>query len=69
MFGLYRPFPIPSNPFDNVSMDFMTCFPKWKGIDAIFVVVHVFSKLAKFAPTQTNTMASLMAMLFFDMWV
>jgi hypothetical protein len=23
-FGLYRPFPIPSGPFENVSMDFMT---------------------------------------------
>ncbi len=26
-FKLYGPLMIPTNPFDNVSMDFMTCFP------------------------------------------
>jgi transposase InsO family protein len=33
------------------------------------VVVDKFSKLVKFAPTQTNTMTTGMAKLFFDMWV
>jgi hypothetical protein len=68
-FGLYRPLPIPLGPFESVSMDFMTCFPKRKGMDAIFVVVDMFLKLVKFAPTQTNTTVVGMAKLFFDMWV
>jgi hypothetical protein len=51
-FGLYRPLPIPSDPFENVSMDFMTCLPKCEGMDAILVVLHKISKLAKFASTQ-----------------
>jgi hypothetical protein len=44
-FGLCRPLPIPSGPFENFSMDFMACFPKWEGMDAIFVVVYKFFKL------------------------
>jgi hypothetical protein len=50
-------------------MDIMTCLPKWERIDAIFVVVDMFSKLAKFAPTQINTTVVRMGKLFFDMWV
>jgi hypothetical protein len=26
-FGLYKPLPIPSSPFENFTMDFMTCLP------------------------------------------
>ncbi len=51
MFGLYRPFLIPSGPFESFSMDFMTCFLEWEGTNAIFVVVDMFLKLVKFVPT------------------
>jgi hypothetical protein len=50
-------------------MDFMTCFLEWEGRDAIFVVVDIFLKLVKFAPTQINVIVLGMAKLFFDMWV
>jgi hypothetical protein len=50
-FGLYKALPIPSSPFESVSMDFMTCFLEWEGMNAIFVVVDKFSKLTKFALT------------------
>ncbi len=50
-------------------MDFMTYFPKWKGMDTIFVLVDRFYKLIKFALIQTNTIATRMTKLFFDMWV
>lgn len=33
-FELYRPFPIPSSPYDIVPMDFITCLSEWEGIDA-----------------------------------
>jgi hypothetical protein len=68
-FKLYKPLPIPSSSFKNVSIDFMTCLPKWEGMDAIFVVVDKFSKLPKFTPTQTNATVTRMAKLFFNMWI
>ncbi len=68
-FGLCRPLPIPLGPFKSVSMDFMTCFLEWEGTDAIFVVVDIFLKLVKFAPTQINVIVVGMVKLFFDMWV
>ncbi len=68
-FELYRRLPIPLNPFESVSMDFMTCLLEWEGTDAIFVVVNKFSKLAKFVSTQTNTTMARIAKLFFNMWV
>jgi hypothetical protein len=38
-FGLYTPLPILSEPWESVSMDFMTQLPKWNGMDAILMVV------------------------------
>jgi hypothetical protein len=49
-------------------MDFMTCLLEWEGTDAIFVVVDKFSKLVKFALTQTNAIMVGTTKLFFDMW-
>jgi len=68
-FQLCRPLPILMGPFKSVSMDFMTCFLEWEGTDAIFVVVDIFLKLVKFAPTQINIIMVGMVKLFFDMWV
>ncbi len=36
--GLCRPLPILSEPWENVSMDFMTQLFKWNGMDAILMV-------------------------------
>jgi hypothetical protein len=66
---LYKPFPIPLGPFEGVSMDFITCLPKWEGMNVIFVVVDMFLKLVKFAPAQTNAIVVGMTKLFFYMWV
>jgi len=68
-FGLCRPLSLPSGPFENVTMDFMTCLPKWEGMDAIFVVVDRFFKLPKFTSTHTNATMVGTTKLFFDMWV
>jgi hypothetical protein len=38
-YGLYRPLSIPNEPWENVSMDFMTQIFKWNGMDVILVVV------------------------------
>jgi hypothetical protein len=68
-FELYKPFLIPSSPFESISMDFMTCVPEWERTNVIFVVVHMFLKLVKFVSTQTNTTAARRTKLFFDVWV
>jgi hypothetical protein len=69
MFGLYKPFLIPSGPFESISMDFMTCLLEWEGTNAIFVVVDMLWKLVKFVPTQTNATVARTRKLFLDMWV
>jgi hypothetical protein len=67
--GLYKPLPIPNNPWENVSMDFMTQLPKWNGMDTIFTIVDQFSKLAKIVPIKMIMTTFDSTKLFFDMWV
>ena len=64
--GLYTPLPIPSFPWESVSMDFVGGLLLFrKGHDYLYVVVDRFSKMCILMPCKKQIAAEQTASLFF----
>ncbi|GMQ12089.1 hypothetical protein CsSME_00054546 [Camellia sinensis var. sinensis] len=63
--GLLEPLPIPSRPWESISMDFIVALPKSEGCKTILVVVDRFSKYATFIAAPNECSAEETAKLFF----
>ena len=63
--GLLQSLPIPSRPWQSISMDFIVRLPMTKnGYDSILVFVDRLTKMTHFVPTRTNIDAEEAAQLF-----
>jgi transposase InsO family protein len=65
--GLLMPLPTPEQPWDSVSVDFVTCLPMThSGHDAVVVFVDRLTKMVHIAPTTTSVTAAETAKLYVD---
>lgn len=64
--GLLHPLLIPTSPWQDLSLDFITGLPPSKGYTAVLVVIDRFSKGAYFGALLTHYTANKVALIFLD---
>ena len=69
--GLYTPLPVPSRPWESISMDFLGGIPLSKrGHDYLYVVVDRFRKMCILMPCKKKITVEQTPQLFFqNVWV
>jgi hypothetical protein len=69
--GLYSPHPVPSHPWESISMDFVGGLPMSKmGHDYLYVVVYRFNKMCILMPCKKKITVEQTTGLFFQyVWV
>ena len=64
--GLLQPLPIPAEPFEVITMDFITELPNSNTFNAILVIVDKLTKYGIFIPMHTTDNAEAVAQLVFQ---
>lgn len=65
--GLYTPLPIPSRPWESISMDFLEGLPmSRKGRDYLYIVVDCFSKMSVLMPCKKQVTTEHTAKMVFQ---
>jgi hypothetical protein len=69
--GPYSPLPVPSHPWESISMDFVGGLPMSKRVhDYLYVVVDRFKKMCILIPCKNKIIVEKTANLFFQyVWV
>jgi len=65
--GLLCPLPVPAQPWEDLSMDFIMGLPAYRGNTCIFVVIDRFSKGLHLGMLPTHHTAHTVATLFMEM--
>jgi hypothetical protein len=63
-YGLLKQLPIPQQPWNSISMDFIERLPKSSGYDTIFVIVDRLTNQSIFIPTYDTITSAQLAQLF-----
>jgi hypothetical protein len=66
--GLLHPLELPSSPWTNISVDFITNLPESNGNKNIMVVVDRFTKIAHFIPTAKRESAVVARLFLKNVW-
>ena len=64
-YGLLQPIPIPTQPFEVITMDFIMELPESEGYDGVLVIVDKLTRYAFFIPVKTTIDAEGVAALVF----